>query len=169
MTEALVTLARIYIEDETAPYAVSDAIIEQKLNIDRQYIENLQIVAEDYDYDNESCVYSIGYAYIMNLVLTDGDGDVISDSDYTVDVENGIVVFDSSPPVTIPNVVYATFNYCDFYNAISELWLYQAALSRFSGRPQLGDEVIPIDKNNREYCIQKYWDYKQSKGFTLER
>ena len=44
MTEALVTELRKYIEDETAPYMVSEAIILQKLNKTRQPIEDLQII-----------------------------------------------------------------------------------------------------------------------------
>lgn len=168
MTEQLVTLARTYIEDEVAPYVCSDTIILQKLNADRNYIEDLQIYPEDYYYDAISTVYSIGYVYIMNLVLTDGNGTVISDSDYTVDVENGIITFDSSP-IIIPDVVYAKFTYHDFMNAIAECWKYMAALSRFDGPAKLGDEGIPEDKGSRSYCIRKYWDYRQSKNIQLER
>jgi hypothetical protein len=169
MTEALVTELRKYIEDETAPYMVSDTIILQKLNASRNYIEGLQIYAEDYFNDNVSTVYPLGYAGIMNLILTDGDDNVIDTDNYTVDVENGIIDFDTSPPYTIPDIVYAQFNYCDFYEAISELWKYRAALSRFSGKVQLGDEVLPLDANSREYCIMKYWDFKQSKNIQMER
>ena len=167
MTEALITLARTYIEDETTPYTVSDAIILQKLNTDRQYIEKMQIYSEDYAYDNVSKVYSIDYNYIMNLVLTDADDNVISTDNYTVDVENGIVTFDAV--YTIPDTVLAKFTYHDFFEAISQLWLYQMALSRFSGRVKLGDEDLPMDKSSREYCAQKYWAYKQSKNIQLER
>jgi len=167
MTEALITLARTYIEDETAPYTVSDAIIEQKLNADRHYVEDLQIYSEDYAYDNVSKVYAIDYNYIMNLVLTDGDDNVIADTNYTVDIENGIVTFDAG--YTIPDSVLAKFTYHDFFEAISQLWLYQMALSRFSGRVKLGDEDLPMDKSSREYCLQKYWAYKQSKNIQMER
>ena len=168
MTDALVTLARKYIEDDTAPYSVTDAIILQKLNAERNYIEGLQIYAEDYFEDNVSTVYPIGYAYIMNLVLTDGDDNVISTDDYTVDVENGLITFDSSP-VIIPDAVYAQFTYHDFYNAVAEMWKYQAALSRFDGTAKLGDEGIPEDKGSRGYCIRKYWDYRTSKNIQMER
>lgn len=167
MTEALLTLARKYIEDETAPYMVTDPIILQKLNAERNYIEDLQIYPEDYNYSAISTVYPIGYNYIMNLVLTDGNGDIISDTGYTIDVENGIVTFDAG--YIIPDTVLAKFNYCDFMEAISQLWLYQMALSRFSGRVQLGDEILPMDKSNREYCLQKYWAYKQSHNIQMER
>jgi hypothetical protein len=167
MTEALITLARTYIEDETAPYTVSDTIIEQKLNADRRYIEEKQIYSEDYFYDDESLIYKIGYCYLMNLVLTDEDENVIADTNYTVDVENGIITFDAG--YTIPDSVYATFNYFDFYNAVAELWLYQAAKSRFDGTAKLGDEGIPEDKGSRSYCIRKYWDYRTSKNIQLER
>jgi len=167
MTEQLITLARTYIEDEVIPYAVSDTIIEQKLNADRRYIKEMQIYSEDYAYNNVSKVYSIDYNYIMNLVLTDADDNVISTDNYTVDVENGIITFDAG--YTIPDSVLATFTYHDFYNAVSEMWLYQMALSRFSGRVKLGDEDLPMDKSSREYCLQKYWAYKQSKNIQMER
>ena len=167
MTEQLITLARTYIEDEAVPYAVTDAIIEQKLNADRKYIESLQIYAEDYSYDNVSCIYKVGYCYLMNMVLNDGTNPIAS-TNYTVDVENGIITFDASP-VVIPDVVYVTFTYHDFYNSIAELWLYMAAKARISGKARLGDEDLPMDKSSREYCIMKYWDYKQSRNIQLER
>lgn len=168
MSELLVTEVRKYIEDETAPYMVSEAIILQKLNKTRQYVEDLQIYAEDYDYDNLSAVYFIGYNGIMNLVLTDGDGDTISASDYDVDAENGIITFDSSP-VVIPDVVYAKFTYHNLMQAVSQCWLYMAALSRFDGAAKLGDEGIPENKGSRSYCIRKYWDWCQSENITMER
>jgi hypothetical protein len=163
----LIAIVRTYIEDEVSPYTVSDAIITRWLNTDRKYIHELAIYPEDYGYDNVSSVYPIGYMYISGLVLTDGDGNTISSSDYTVDVFNGLVTFDDDS--TIPDSIYATFNYHDFFNAVSELWKYRAALARFSGRAKLGDEDIPMDAYNREYCIQKYWDFKQSKNITMER
>jgi len=167
MTEPIIAIVRNYIEDATAPYTCSDAIIERWLNADRHYIEDLQIYAEDYAYDNVSKVYSIDYNYIMNLVLTDGDDTVIADTNYTVDVENGIITFDTG--YTIPDTVLAKFTYHDFFDAVAELWKYQMALSRFSGRVKLGDEDLPMDKSSREYCAQKYWSYKQSKNIQLER
>lgn len=170
MTEPLITIIRDYIEDNTPPvYDVTDPIIERLLNKSREYIHDLQIFAEDYFYDNISRVYKIGYVYLMNVVLTDGTGAVIPTSDYEVDVFNGIITFDSSPMATIPDAVYATFNYFDLFDAIAELWLYQAAKSRFSGRIKLGDEDLPMDKSSREYCISKYWNYKQSKNIQMER
>lgn len=167
MTEALVTLARKYIEDETSPYIVSDVIILQKLNAERTYIEDLQIYPEDYDYNATSTIYPIGYNYIMNLVLEDGDDNVIASTNYSVDVENGIITFDDD--YTIPDTVLAKFTYHDFYNAVAEMWKYMAALSRFDGPAKLGDEQIPQDKGSRSYCIRKYWDWRQSKNIDMER
>lgn len=167
MTELLVTELRKYIEDETAPYMVTEAIILQKLNLTRKYVDSLQIFPEDYGYDGVSTVYKIGYAGIMNLTLKDGNNNIISTSDYEVDVENGIITFDNG--YTIPDSIFATFNYCNFYEAISECWLYRAALSRFSGRVQLGDENLPLNADSREYCIMKYWDFKQSQNIQMER
>ncbi len=168
MTELLVTELRKYIEDETAPYMVTEAIILQKLNLTRHYVDSLQLYPEDYGYDSISKVYKIGYAGIMNLSLKDGDDNAISSDDYSVDVENGILTFDSSP-VVIPDSVFATFTYHNFYEAISECWLYRAALSRFSGRVQLGDENLPLNADSREYCIMKYWSFKQSQNIQMER
>ncbi|MHB8276360.1 MAG: hypothetical protein ACYDIA_01735 [Candidatus Humimicrobiaceae bacterium] len=170
MVEPLITIIRDYIEDNTPPvYDVTDPIIERLLNKSRQYIHDLQIFAEDYYFDNVSRVYKIGYCYLMNVVLTDGTGAVIPTSDYEVDVFNGIITFDSSPMATIPDAVYATFNYFNLFDAISELWLYRAAKSRFDGTAKLGDEGIPEDKGSRSYCIRKYWDYCQSKNIQMER
>lgn len=163
----LIAIVRTYIEDETAPYSVSDAIITRWLNDGRKYKDSLQIVAEDYDSDNDSRVYPIGYHWISGLVLKDGNDDTIASSNYTVDVFNGLVTFDVG--YTIPTGVYATFNYHDFYNAVAELWKYRAAKARFSGVAKLADEQIPMDAYNREYCIMKYWDFLQSKNITMER
>jgi hypothetical protein len=167
MTEALVTELRKYIEDETAPYMVTEAIILQKLNTTRHYIDSLQIYAEDYGYDGVSKVYKIGYAGIMNLTLKDGDDNAISTSDYSIDVENGIITFDDG--YTIPDTVYATFTYCNFFKAVSECWKYMAALARFDGPTKLADEQIPEDKSSRSYCIRKYWDFCQSENIQMER
>jgi len=168
MTEPLIEIVRTYIEDETIPYSVNDSIIERWLNEDRHYVNNMQIYSEDYNYDNESLIYYIDYKYLTNVVLKDGDDNVISTDDYTIDVFNGIITFDAGPFI-IPDSIYITFNYHDFFEAISQLWLYQMALSRFSGRVKLGDEDLPMDKSSREYCLQKYWAYKQSKNIQMER
>jgi hypothetical protein len=167
MTEALVTELRKYIEDETAPYMVTEAIILQKLNLTRHYVDSLQIYPEDYGYDSISKVYKIGYAGIMNLSLKDGDDNTISTDDYSVDVENGILTFDDG--YTIPDSVYATFTYHNLFKAVSECWKYMAALARFDGPTKLGDETIPEDKNSRSYCIRKFWDYAQSENIDMER
>ena len=167
MSEQLVLLARTYIEDETAPYVVSDPIIERWLNEDRQYVNSLQIFAEDYEYDNESLIYLIGYNYLTGVILKDGNGNIISDSDYIIDVFNGIVTFDSLS--VRPDSVFITFNYHNFFEAVAQLWLYQAAKSRFDGVAKLGDESLSEDKGSRSYCIRKYWDYRQSKNIQMER
>ena len=169
MTEPLIEIVRNYIEDEATPYTVSDAVIERWLNDERHYVDSMQIYSEDYFYDNESLIYHIDYKYLTGVVLKDGEGNIISEENYEIDVFNGIVNFDVSPPVVVPNAVYATFNYHNFFEAVAQLWLYRAARSRFSGRAKLGDEDLPEDKNSRTYCIQKYWDFCQSKSSQLER
>ena len=167
MTEALITEVRKYIEDETSPYMVTEAIILQKLNLTRHYIDSLQLFCEDYGYDGVSKVYKIGYAGIMNLALKDSDDNAISASNYEIDVENGIITFNSG--YTIPDSIYATFTYHNLGKAISECWKYMAALARFDGTTNLGDEQIPEDKGSRSYCIRKYWDWCQSENIDMER
>lgn len=168
MTEALITSLREYIEDPTQPYVVSDTIIERWLNKSRQYVDSLQIYAEDYGYDNLSRVYLVGYKYLMNVTLKDGNGDAIDSDDYTVDAFNGIITFDSSP-VTVPDAVYVTFTYHDFWDAVCNIWLYRASLATTMKKAQLGDEVIPEDKNSVEYCVAKYWTFRQSVSRQMEK
>lgn len=167
MTEPLILKVREYLENVSAAY-ISDAVIERWLNSTRKYVDSKQIYAEDYLYDNESAVYKIGYNGIMNLVLKDGDGDVISTDDYSVDVENGIVTFDGSPLV-IPDSVYATFTYHNFFNAVAKCWEYLAAIARLDGPVKLADESLPEDYNSRAYCIKKYWLFCQSENIDMER
>jgi hypothetical protein len=168
MTEELINIIRTYIEDPTAPYTVSDIVIERFLNKGRKYLEDLQLFAEDYYGDNVSTVYPIGYPYLTNVSLKDGEGNTISTDDYTVDVFNGIITFDASP-VVIPDAVYATFNYFNFFATVADIWLYRAALATTMGNTQLGDEILPKGKNSVEYCSQKYWTYRQSISRQMER
>ena len=165
--DALILVIREYIEDETSPYAVSDTIITRYLNMNRKYIDSQIIYPEDYGYDEVSKVYPVGYSFLSGVTLEDGDENTISASDYTLDVFNGLVTFDDA--YTIPDNVYITFNYHDFYEVVSKLWLYRAARAQFTGKAKLADEDIPLDKYNREYCIMKYWDFMQSKNLTIER
>jgi len=169
MTEALITAIREYIEDPTVPYIVSDTVIERWLNKSRQAIYDLQIYAEDYFYDNVSPVYSVGYQYLMNVVLKDGDDNIISADNYTVDAFNGIITFDSSPAYDIPDSVYISFTYHDFFDAVCNLWLYRGALATTMKKAQIGDETIPEDKNSLEYCVSKYWTFRQSVSRQMER
>ena len=167
MTEALITDAREYLESVAESY-VSNTVIERWLNKSREYVDKLQIYPEDYGYDNESPVYHVGYMYLMNVVLTDGDGNTISTDDYSIDEINGIVTFDGSPLV-IPDSVFITFTYHNFFEAVSQCWLYMAAKARIQGSVQLGDEVLPKDYTYKEYCISKYWEFRQSDSFQIER
>jgi len=167
MVEPLITIIRDdYLESATTS-EVSDAVIERLLNKHRGYIHDLQIIAEDYYFDNASKVYKIGYSYLMNVVLTDGSGAVIASTNYTLDVFNGIVTFITG--YTIPDTVYITFNYFDFFETVADLWTYLAAKSRFLGQSQLGDEKLAQDKSSREYCISKAWEFRQSKNIQMER
>jgi hypothetical protein len=166
MSEELLSIAREYLEGATTT-EISDDVIERMLNKYRGYIHDKQIIAEDYYYDNVSRVYKIGYMYLMNVVLDDKNDDVIASTNYTVDVFNGIVNFNAG--YTIPDTVYATFNYYNFMQAIAECWQYLGAKAKFSGKAQLGDEIIPEDRSNREYCIRRYWEFCQSENIQMER
>jgi hypothetical protein len=167
MTEALITIARSYIEDATEPYTVSDTIIERHLNKSRTPINDLRIYAEDYGYGNESSIYLLNHSYIMNLTLEDGDGNIISTDNYTLDAFNGLVTFGGE--YTIPDSVYASFTYHDLFDAIANIWLYRASLATIWGKKQLGDEQLPQDKYHTEYCIKKYWAFRQSTSTQMER
>jgi hypothetical protein len=161
MTEALITIAREYIEDETSPYAISDTIIERIFNQSRQSVYDLFLLPEE----SGGRIYDIGHKYLMNVTLTTDGTTAIGTDDYTLDVFNGIITFDSAPSTS----VYATFTEHDFYNAVAEIWKYRAAKARFSGDVKLGDEVIPQDKYNREYCIGKYWNFRVARTIQAER
>ena len=165
----LITEVRAYIEDLVQPYAISDTIILRWLNKSRHYIDDYQVYPEDYPTHSVSPVYNIGHASIMNLILEDAiDGNVISESDYTVDYVNGIITFDSSPLV-IPSTVYATFTTHDIFEAVAELWKYRAALATTMSKSQIGDETLPEDKNGLSYCMAKYWSFRKSYSRLIER
>jgi hypothetical protein len=166
MTEALVTKMRDYLEKAPASY-ISDAVIERWLNSSRTYRDRHQIYSEDYAYDNLSKVYLVTYQYIMNLVLRDGDDAVIAASNYTVDPENGMITFNVG--YTIPDAIYASFTYHNFFDALAECWMYMAGLSKISGVVKLADEILPEDYTSREYCIRKYWTYKPSQSIQTVR
>lgn len=161
MTEALITTAREYIEDETTPYAVSDTVIERMLNMSRQSVYDLFLLPEE----SGGTVYRVGYSYLMNVSLTTNGTTAISTDDYSIDVFNGIITFDTAPSTS----VYITFTTHDFFNAVAEIWKYRAAKARFSGDVKLGDEIIPQDKYNREYCINKYWNFRVARTIQTER
>lgn len=159
MTDALVTIAREYLEDSTAPYSVSDTIIERILNISRKPVYSLALYAED----DDGKIFNIGVKYIMGLSLSDGTNNITTG--YNADVFNGIITFTAKPATP----VYASFTYHDFFNAVAEMWKYRAAQSRFSGRVKLGDEDLPEDKNSREYCIGKYWAFRTGRTIQSQR
>jgi hypothetical protein len=163
----LITIAREYLEGATTS-EISDDVIERLLNKSRQYVHDKQIIAEDYYYDNVSRVYKIGYCYLMNLVLTDGNNSIIDNTSYEIDVFSGIITFDGSPLV-IPDTIYATFNFYNFFMAVADCWLYLAAKSRFETAPKLGDESLPEDRSSRAYCIRKYWTYCPSENIQMTR
>ena len=161
MTEELITIAREYLEDEVTPYDVSDTKIERILNYSRQSVNNLFLLPER----SGGTVYDIGHKYLMNVTLTTDGTTAIDADDYTLDVFNGIITFNSAPTTG----VYASFTEHDFFNAVAEMWKYRAARARISGNVKLGDEEIPQDKYNREYCIKKYWDFRVARTIQTQR
>jgi len=76
---------------------------------------------------------------------------------------NGIYTF-----TTEQTAVYIKAYAYDLYRSASDIWLVRAEAS-FSGKVKVGDEDIPMDKYNREYCIMKYWDLRQSSSTQMER
>ena len=167
MSEELVSIVRTYIEDPSEPFVVSTSVIERWLNKSRQAIYDLRIYPEDYYYDNVSKVYSVGYQYLMNVVIKDGDDNTIASTNYDIDVFNGIVTFKTA--YTVPDAIYINFTTHDFFDAVCNIWLYRAGLATTMKKAQIGDEILPEDKNSLEYCTKKYWSFRQSVSRQMER
>ena len=150
---------RILIEDEGSIYDIdfTDDELTKYLNKYRGYLEDYPLSPENY------YTWISPFKYLDNRSLSDGTAE-ISEDEYTADDINGIYQFAEEQ-----SAVYITANYYDLYKTASEIWLVRAARAKFSGKTQLGDEVIPMDKYNREYCIQKYWDLSLSESIQMER
>jgi len=113
-------------------------------------------------------VWICEYKYLDNRVLDDGTTDFTEisgeEGDYTADDINGIYTFTAEQ-----DAVYINAQYYDLYKTASDIWLVRAAQATFSGNTRLGDETIPQDKYNKEYCIRKYWDLRPSDSSEMER
>ena len=152
---------RILIEDESAE-DFTDAQCQMYLNKYRGYTEGYSLSAESTDY----LVWISPYKYLDNRSLRSGSDSstVISEDDYTADDINGIFTFTKEQ-----SAVYLYANYFNLYQTAADMWLVRAAQATHSGKIKLGDEELPMDKYNKEYCIGKYWNLCTSSSMQMER
>ena len=164
----LIDEVRILIEDEVelgeyeADADFPDDEIIKYLNKYRSYLDDVSLTYENDDY----LVWLCDYKYLDNVILDSAEDTPIDEGDYTADNINGIYTFTEEPD---PLAVYIKSNYYNLYKTASDIWLIRAARCGFSGRVGLGDETIPMDKENKEYCIQKYWELRPSDSNEMER
>jgi len=159
--EQILAELRILIEDENSE-DYTDAELTKYLNKYRSYLDDKALTYENDDY----LVWYSEYRYLGNRVLDSAEGTPISEDDYTADDINGIYIFDAKPD---PLAVYIKANYYNLYKTASDIWLVRAARCGFSGTIGLGDETIPMDKENKVYCIEKYWQLRPSDSTSIER
>ena len=157
--EQILAELRILIEDESKVDFTDDELTKY-LNKYRGYLDDVSLTAENDDY----LVWLCKYKYLGNRILDSAEDTPIDEDDYTADDINGIYTFESEQ-----SAVYIKANYFDLYKTASDVWLVRAARCSFSGDTRLGDEVIPQDKYNKEYCIQKHWDLMKSESTSIER
>ena len=143
---------RILIEDpDSADF--TDAQLYKYLNRYRGYLDDVGLTAENDSY----LIWWCKYKNLDNRVLDSATDTPIDEADYTPDDVNGMYTF-----TTEQDNVYIKANFFDLYMTASDMWMIRASQATFSGAVKLGDEVIPQDKYNKEYCIGKYWDLRPS-------
>lgn len=152
---------RILIEDENSE-DYTDAELTKYLNRYRDYLDDVALTYENDDY----LVWFSKYRYLGNRILDSAEDTPIDEADYTADDINGIYTFSAEPD---PLAVYIKANYFNLYKTASDIWLVRAARCGFSGTVGLGDETIPMDKENKVYCIEKYWELRPSDSNEMER
>jgi len=157
----LIDEVRILIEDEDSE-DFTDTQITKYLNKYRDYLDDYPLAYENDDY----LVWLCDYKYLDNVILDSAEDTPIDEGDYTADDINGIYTFTAEPTNL---AVYIKANYYDLYKTASDIWLVRAAKATFSGKVKLGDEEVPQDKYNKEYCIQKYWELRPSDSNEMER
>jgi len=143
---------RILIED-VGSTDFTDAELKKYLNKYRGYLDEYGLTAENDDY----LVWWCKYKYLDNRILDSAIDTPIPEVDYTADDVNGMYTF----AVAVDNV-YIKANFFDLYMTASDIWMIRSAQATFSGPVKLGDEIVPQDKYNKEYCIGKYWDLRPS-------
>ena len=154
----LLTELRKLIEDESSE-DYTDAELNVYLNKYRDTLDDYPLTAETDDY----LVWICNYKYLNNVILDSSTDTPITD-DYESDDINGIYTF-----TVTQSAVYIKAQYYDLFLTASDIWLIRAARCSFSGKVGLGDETIPMDKENKEYCIMKYWDLRPSDTTEMER
>ena len=140
----------------------TDEKLTMYLNKYRNTLDDYPLTAETDDY----LVWLCKYKYLDNRVLDSATDTPISEDDYTADDINGIYTFAAEPD---PLAVYIKAQYYDLFRTASDIWLIRAAQAQFDGDTRLGDEILPVDKYNKTYCIQKYWELRQSDYTSMER
>jgi len=149
---------RMLIEDESEE-DFTDTQLGRYLNKYRKRLNDYPLYAETDEY----LVWRCEYKYLDSVVLDSSNDTPVTDS-YTSDDLNGIYTF-----TTAQTTLYIKAYYYDLYKTASDIWLVRAGKATFSGDVGLGDERIPQDKYNREYCIKKYWMLRQSDTSEMER
>jgi len=148
---------RILIEDPNSE-DFTDAKLQRYLDKYRIRLDDYPLTAET----DERLVWRCNYQYLDSVTLDSASDTPVTDS-YSSDDLNGIYTF-----TTEQTAVYIKAYAYDLYRSASDIWLVRAEAS-FSGKVKVGDEDIPMDKYNREYCIMKYWDLRQSSSTQGER
>ena len=160
MSQLLDELRKLIEDEDSEDY--SDTQLKVYLNKYRNTLDDYPLTAETDDY----LVWLCDCNYLDNVVLDSTTDTPIDTADYTADDINGIFTFAVEPD---PIAVYIKANYYNLYLTASDIWLVRAARCTFSGPVGLGDETIPQDKGNKEYCIQKYWDLRPSYSNEMVR
>ncbi len=159
--EKLIEHVRILIDDTTEPYDFTDEQITHYINKYRKAAYKLAVIAED-----EDCtVFNIGYKNLAGFKFEDGGGNLIDESKYSLDIFNGIATFTESQD----NILYATFTCHDLNNTAADIWKVRAAQARGMGGYKLGDQQLPQGKESIEFCMKKYWEFRQGRSLLMER
>jgi len=149
---------RILIEDEDSE-DFTDTELTKYLNKYRGTLDDYSLTAETAD----CLVWLCPYRYLDNVILDSAEDTPVTGS-YVSDDINGIYTF-----TVAQSAVYIKAQYYDLYKTVSDVWLVRAGKAKFSGAVGLGDETIPQDKENKEYCMRKYWDLRPSDSNEMER
>jgi len=157
MSQLLDELRKLIEDEDSEDY--SDTQLKVYLNKYRNTLDDYLLEAETDDY----LVWISEFKYLSDVILDSATDTPVTD-DYESDDINGIFTF-----IIAQSAVYIKAQYYDLFLTASDIWLVRAARCSFSGEVKLGDETIPQDKLNREYCISKYWMLRQSDSNEMVR